>query len=78
MKCCGYYIGTVRYGDAVANIYLYVVKQDVETLLSGYRKDFPRRALSESEITETIKQDEKQRKHREQTVNKSTRRRRTN
>ena len=35
MKCCGYYIGTVRYGDAVANICLYVVKQDVETLLSG-------------------------------------------
>ena len=39
---------------------------------SGYRKDFPRRALSESEITEAIKQDEKQRKHREQTVNRST------
>ena len=35
MKCCGYYTGTVRYGDTVANICLYVVKQDVETLLSG-------------------------------------------
>ena len=35
MKCCGYYIGTVRYGDTVANICLYVVKQDVKTLLSG-------------------------------------------
>ena len=45
---------------------------------SGYRRDFPHRALSESEITEAIKQDEKQRKHREQTVNKSTHQRRSN
>ena len=45
---------------------------------SGYRRDFPRRALSESEIAKIIKQDEKQRKHREQTVNKSPHRRRTN
>ena len=45
---------------------------------SGCRKGFPRRALSESKITEAIKQDGKQRKHREQTVNKSTHRRRTN
>ena len=35
---------------------------------SGYRRDFPRRALSESEITEAIKQDEKQRKHHEHEV----------
>ena len=39
---------------------------------SGYRRDFTHRALSESEITEAIKQDEKQRKHCGQTVNKST------
>ena len=45
---------------------------------SGYRRGFPRRALSQSEITEAIKQDEKQQKHREQSVNKSTHRRRTN
>ena len=45
---------------------------------SSYRRDFPRRSLSESEIAEAIKQDEKQRKHREQTVNKSTHQRRTN
>ena len=35
MKCHGCYIGTIMYGNAVANVCLYVVKQDVETLLSG-------------------------------------------
>ena len=35
MKCCEYNVGTVRYGDTAANICLYVVKQDAETLLSG-------------------------------------------
>ena len=33
---------------------------------SGYRRDFPCRALSESEITEAIKQDEKLRENSEQ------------
>ena len=45
---------------------------------SGYRRDFPHRATSESEITETIRHNEKQRKHCEQTVNKLTHRSRTN
>ena len=45
---------------------------------NGYRRGFPCRAPSECEITEAIKQDERQRKHREQTVNNSTHRRRTN
>ena len=41
---------------------------------SAYRRDFPHRVLSESEVTEAIKQDEKQRKQCEQTVDKSTHR----
>lgn len=35
MKCHGYYIGTITYGNSVANIFLYVVKQNVETILTG-------------------------------------------
>ena len=35
LKSLGYYDGTVMYGATVANIYLYVVKPNVETLLSG-------------------------------------------
>ena len=35
VKCCGYYIGTIMHGESVANTCIYVVKQDLETLLSG-------------------------------------------
>ena len=35
VKCCGYYIGTIMHGESVANACIYVVKQDLETLLSG-------------------------------------------
>ena len=35
MKCKGYAVATVMYGDRVANIGIYVVNKDVETLLSG-------------------------------------------
>ena len=64
MKCCGYYIGTVRYGDAVANICLYVVKQDVETFLSGRLSEelgiikfnqSPRKVIRKVDIKDTFK-----------------------
>ena len=32
MKCCGYYVGTVMYGDNVANIGIYVLNKNVETI----------------------------------------------
>ena len=35
MKCCGYSVVTVMYGDRVANIEIYVINKSVETLLSG-------------------------------------------
>ena len=35
MKCVGYAVATVMYGDRVANIGIYVINKDVETLLSG-------------------------------------------
>ncbi len=35
VKCKGCYIGTVMHGDTVVNTCLYVVKQQLETLLSG-------------------------------------------
>ena len=35
VKCKGCYIGTIMYGDQVVNTCIYVVKQDLETLLSG-------------------------------------------
>lgn len=35
IKCCGQYIGTIMYGDAVTNASIYIVDHDVETLLSG-------------------------------------------
>ena len=34
-KCLGYYDGTVMYGTTVANIRLYVVKTNLETLLNN-------------------------------------------
>ena len=36
MKCFGYYVGTVTFDNQVANIRIYVVDKDVESLLSGY------------------------------------------
>ena len=35
MKCCGYCIVTVMYGKCVANVGIYIINKDVETLLSG-------------------------------------------
>ena len=35
LKCVGYYEGTIMYGSTVANSRIYVIKQPVETLLSG-------------------------------------------
>jgi hypothetical protein len=35
VKCKGSYIGPAMYGDAVANVCIYVVDKNVETLLSG-------------------------------------------
>ena len=35
IKCVGYYVGPVMYEGAVANVGVYVVKDDVEPLLSG-------------------------------------------
>ena len=35
MRCVGYYVGPVMYEDTVANVRIYVVKKEVETLLSG-------------------------------------------
>ena len=35
LRCVGYYVGPVMYYDNVANIGIYVVKKNVETLLSG-------------------------------------------
>ena len=35
VKCKGRYIGTVMYGDNVVNTCIYIVKQKLETLLSG-------------------------------------------
>ena len=35
VKCTGVYVGTVMYGEAVTNTCIYVVDQDLETLLSG-------------------------------------------
>ena len=34
-KCIGEYTGTVRQGDRIANAIIYIVKDKVETLLSG-------------------------------------------
>ena len=35
IRCVGYYVGPVRYKDEIANIGIYVVKGNVEALLSG-------------------------------------------
>ena len=35
IRCCGFYVGPVMYGDKMANVGIYVVKGDVEALLSG-------------------------------------------
>ena len=35
MKCVGYYMGAVMHSDTVANVRIYVVDKEVETLLSG-------------------------------------------
>ena len=35
IRCVGYYVGPVRYGEEIANVGLYVVKGDAEALLSG-------------------------------------------
>ena len=35
IRCCGLYVGPVMYGDKMANVGIYVVKGDVEALLSG-------------------------------------------
>ena len=35
IRCVGYYVGPVMYGNVVANIGIYVVKKKVESLLSG-------------------------------------------
>ena len=35
MKCCGYTVATVMYKDRVANVSIYVINKEVETLLSG-------------------------------------------
>ena len=35
MKYVGYYMGTVMHNDTVANVRIYVVDKEVETLLSG-------------------------------------------
>ena len=35
IRCVGYYVGPIMYGEEVANVGLYVVKGDVEPLLSG-------------------------------------------
>ena len=35
MKFVGYYMGTVMHNDTVANVRIYVVDKEVETLLSG-------------------------------------------
>ena len=35
VKCIGIYVGTIMYGEAVTNTCIYVVDQDLETLLSG-------------------------------------------
>ena len=35
MKCHGEYVGTVMYGEAVANTSIYILDKNVETLLSG-------------------------------------------
>ena len=35
LKCIGKYVGTVTYGEGVANAIIYVVNSQVETLLSG-------------------------------------------
>ena len=34
-SCVGQYVGTIRYGDKIVNTVIYVVKENVETLLSG-------------------------------------------
>ena len=35
MKCVGYYMGAVMHSDTVANVGIYVVNKEAETLLSG-------------------------------------------
>ena len=35
IRCVGYYVGPVRYENEIANVGIYVVKGDVESLLSG-------------------------------------------
>ena len=35
LRAVGYYVGPIRYKDIVANVGMYVVKGEVETLLSG-------------------------------------------
>ncbi len=35
MKCCGYSIATVMHKDQVANVGIYIINKNVETLLSG-------------------------------------------
>ena len=35
VKCCGEYIGTIMFGENVTNASVYILDQDVETLLSG-------------------------------------------
>ena len=35
MKCCGYNVVTVMYDDKIANVGMYIINKNVETLLSG-------------------------------------------
>ena len=35
IRCVGYYVGPVRYDNEIANVGIYVVKGDLEALLSG-------------------------------------------
>ena len=35
MKCSGEYLGTIMYGNNVTNTSIYIIDQEVETLLSG-------------------------------------------
>ena len=35
IRCVGYYVGPIRYGEEIANVGMYVVKGNVEPLLSG-------------------------------------------
>ena len=36
MKCCGYNVVAIMYGDKVANVGMYIINKNVETLLSGH------------------------------------------